>query len=353
MRLIHPKPSLMAALLAAVWFVCAGGCRNQTSGLPNPFLAPDRVPPPATRALLPGQAQPYYPGDPLPVMHSSAAPSGAPGTTSNSPAVTQFTSTDGLNWNAPGGGSAGSGDPRTTDDPRTTGVASSDPRTTGVGTLANNSAPHSNPRSNEPAVAIPSDGDSLRFALPSPEPVAIAPTAMSAPAASAPQPMHLAAAPSDPSVVPASYSAPTLSGQQATTVAPLGATSPPSTGPWRAPQIGPEISATFGVPTVSISQPNRMDVRLRAVPSPPPEPVEPTTPRIRIPSYAEPPTATGASTLSQPAAIYATSSVPGPVLQTVQISPIAPPSVSMAMNSSAPQTVAASGDGFRPRSSGR
>ncbi|MGI9427096.1 MAG: hypothetical protein ACR2NM_00445, partial [Bythopirellula sp.] len=32
----------------------------------NPFLAPDRVPPPATRTLLPGTAQPYYPGDPVP-----------------------------------------------------------------------------------------------------------------------------------------------------------------------------------------------------------------------------------------------------------------------------------------------
>ena len=32
----------------------------------NPFTAPSRVPPPATRTLLPGTAQPYYPGDPVP-----------------------------------------------------------------------------------------------------------------------------------------------------------------------------------------------------------------------------------------------------------------------------------------------
>jgi len=42
------------------------GCRSQSTAMTNPFLAPDRVPPPATRTLLPGTAQPYYPGDPVP-----------------------------------------------------------------------------------------------------------------------------------------------------------------------------------------------------------------------------------------------------------------------------------------------
>lgn len=42
------------------------GCRTQSTAMSNPFLSPDRVPPPATRTLLPGTAQPYYPGDPLP-----------------------------------------------------------------------------------------------------------------------------------------------------------------------------------------------------------------------------------------------------------------------------------------------
>jgi|GEM_PF-1541914 len=42
------------------------GCSNQTLPLSNPFMAPNRVPPPATRTLLPGTAQPYYPGDPVP-----------------------------------------------------------------------------------------------------------------------------------------------------------------------------------------------------------------------------------------------------------------------------------------------
>jgi hypothetical protein len=340
MRSIHPKPRQAVALAAAIWFACACGCRNQPSGLPNPFLAPDRVPPPATRALLPGQAQPYYPGDPLPVMQSSATPDGAPGATNNSPAATQFASTDGLNWGAPG---AGSGDPRTTD-----------PRTTGMETLANNSASRSTPRSNEPAVAIPSDGDSLRFTLPSPEPVAAAPAAASPAGASAPQPMQLAAAPSVQSVVPATYLAPIPSRQPEAAIAQVGATSPPSTGPWRIPQLAQQTSAaTLGAPTFSMSPPNSMDVRLRAVPSPSPQPVEPTTPRIRIPGYAVPPMATGASITIQPAPFYATPYMASPTLQTVQIGPIAPPTGSMAMNYTAPQGVVASGDGFRPRSSRR
>ena len=41
------------------------GCKNQSAApLTNPFLTPDRVPPPATRIPAPGAAQPYYAGDP-------------------------------------------------------------------------------------------------------------------------------------------------------------------------------------------------------------------------------------------------------------------------------------------------
>lgn len=47
----------LAALLVA-------GCQNQPTAFNNPFLSPDRVPPPSTRVLTPGAAQPYYPGDP-------------------------------------------------------------------------------------------------------------------------------------------------------------------------------------------------------------------------------------------------------------------------------------------------
>lgn len=52
--------------LITLVLVGALGCRSQSTPLTNPFLAPDRVPPPATQTLAPGTAQPYYPGDPLP-----------------------------------------------------------------------------------------------------------------------------------------------------------------------------------------------------------------------------------------------------------------------------------------------
>jgi hypothetical protein len=53
--------------LATVVAVALAGCKNQgTSTFTNPFLTPDRVPPPSTRVLTPGTAAPYYPGDPLP-----------------------------------------------------------------------------------------------------------------------------------------------------------------------------------------------------------------------------------------------------------------------------------------------
>lgn len=56
----------MRSLLCTLALVFIVGCRTQSTAMTNPFLAPDRVPPPATRTLLPGTAQPYYPGDPVP-----------------------------------------------------------------------------------------------------------------------------------------------------------------------------------------------------------------------------------------------------------------------------------------------
>jgi hypothetical protein len=65
-----------ASLLVALAALGIAGCKNQATGsFTNPFLTPDRVPPPSTRVLAPGTAQPYYPGDPVP----GAAPvAGAP-----------------------------------------------------------------------------------------------------------------------------------------------------------------------------------------------------------------------------------------------------------------------------------
>jgi hypothetical protein len=61
----------LGVLMAAAALV---GCRNQTGGITNPFITADKVPPPSTRVLAPGTAQPYYPGDPVP----GAVPAGTP-----------------------------------------------------------------------------------------------------------------------------------------------------------------------------------------------------------------------------------------------------------------------------------
>lgn len=68
-----PMRTLFSALVVAA-IATLVGCRNQTTTLTNPFLTPDRVPPPSTRVLAPGAAQPYYPGDPLPNAATGAAP---------------------------------------------------------------------------------------------------------------------------------------------------------------------------------------------------------------------------------------------------------------------------------------
>src|SRR5688500_18471444 len=78
MKRIHPNVARAAHVAMLVFLSVQIGCKTPSGGLANPFLAPDRVPPPATRALMPGQAQPYYPGDPLPVMQSSTAPQERP-----------------------------------------------------------------------------------------------------------------------------------------------------------------------------------------------------------------------------------------------------------------------------------
>ena len=65
---------LIIGLLASCLVASAAGCRNQSAPLTNPFLTPDRVPPPQTRVLTPGTAQPYYPGDPLPGTAPLSAP---------------------------------------------------------------------------------------------------------------------------------------------------------------------------------------------------------------------------------------------------------------------------------------
>ncbi len=233
MKRIHPNVRCAITLVALAVLMGVIGCRNQSGAAMNPFLAPSRVPPPATRALQPGEARPYYPGDPLPVMQSGAAP--------------RADVTAG-NWVSP------------------SATAPLPTKSSAQGGLA---------FSNESKVTIPADGDSLRFALPArvdPEPAPIA---------------QAAAAPAAQTVFPASY----------TDYEPANspAAEPATANPWRSPQISPSTTAAqaghsfWPSPAQLPGAPNTMDARLRAVASPPPEPGQFAMPRIRLPAYVAAP----------------------------------------------------------------
>jgi hypothetical protein len=252
MKRIHPNASHFGVLAALAVLLGVAGCRSPSGGLANPFLAPDRVPPPATRAILPGQAQPYYPGDPLPVMQSQVAPT---------------VDSRGLAWSAPN-----SGAPAAPQSPQPT-------------TVPNRSV------AREGMVAIPADSDSLRFSLPpavEPEPnTPVEPT-----------PANVASIAENPDVQQAAYTEPVMESRE------------PPASPWRSPQIAqaalpppPMVQTMLPQPVTGqplASQPmtampvagaQNMDVRLRAVASPPPEPLPGSSPRIRMPGEVVPQTA--------------------------------------------------------------
>ena len=267
MKWIHPKLSHAAAVAALAFSTGAVGCRNHSGAVGNPFLAPDRVPPPATRSLLPGQAQPYYPGDPLPVMQSGTAQGADSATLAAGESQQMPSAGTNLAWNSPSSASSAPVSP----EPQTFAAA-------------------------EPTVAIPADGDSLRYLLPEPvEPQPFTPITAS-PLAMSPQAGQLAATPVPQVVLPATYSAPVS-----------GSTEAAASSPWRTPYVAqpsaapanyiqpmiaqpaanqyialpaPPSSTTSSVPLVTAA--NSMDVRLRAVSSP--EAITPT-PRIRLPGY--------------------------------------------------------------------
>ncbi|MCA9262169.1 MAG: hypothetical protein KDA61_23285, partial [Planctomycetales bacterium] len=53
-----------ASLALGIWCATSVGCsHNAQTPVSNPFLNADRVPPPSTRVLSPGSAQPYYSGE--------------------------------------------------------------------------------------------------------------------------------------------------------------------------------------------------------------------------------------------------------------------------------------------------
>jgi hypothetical protein len=329
MKRIRPNRCRAISVIGVLAVVCGSGCHNQQTALSNPFMAPDRVPPPATRVVAPGAAQPYYPGDPLPAAHASATPP--------APAITAATAPAPI-------------------------IAQpvSPPTALAFG--------------NERTVAVPADDSSLRFALPSP-PVDSQAAASASPPTVAPAPpsMKLAAQPTTSPVIPASYVGSAPNGTAPTSVADVSPASP-----WRSPQIpSPAINAT---PTVAASNAPKLaapvagpmiPVTLRAVSSPAAD-VASQPPRIRFPSYDAAPQEAMAPNGNpvQQAAFAAPSSgiarQPGPqqgLPQTLPITelpssaavpglgPAAMPSISVATQPQLPAVV--SPDGFRPRSAMR
>lgn len=338
MKRDHPKLGRAVIAMALASLVGVVGCQNQQTALTNPFLAPDRVPPPATRTLLPGTAQPYYPGDPLPAMQSRTNGVAEPGT---------------------GGWTLARSTPLAAPGPQVP-IASTPDRTPEPGTSQPALA-----YSSEPSVTIPSDGDALRFVLPPPAPVMPTPTIATAPTPAAPAPSYLAAVPANSPVVPAIYNEPVYN--------PLPSAPAAISSPWRSPQIGqqnvapgpsfaPQPAAqpiavappptAVGVPQSSPAAlaPPSMGVRLRAVPSPPPDPIGSPTPRIRLPGYPPRQSVTGqAGGVQQAGYVATTAAAATGVVQTVQITPLPP----MAFNRTPTVATVSSRDGFRPRGSMR
>jgi hypothetical protein len=309
MRCFHPHGCAIAALAAFALLATAGGCRSTSGDLTNPFLAPDRVPPPATHMLMPGQAQPYYPGDPLPVMQSSTAPTANP-VAANEKQTTPSLSSSGrlLAWSSPNGVAP----PATVS--ATTSSSGAAPSATGAPTSVwpppGPPEPNALAATGEPAVSIPTDTGSLRFEAAA-ETVAKVPAPTIAAQPTSPKSLAPATAPQNYTVVPASYNAPAAAPPVASkNVTPASAITPVVTVPMSSAQSGPPTPTSSGLlpllgnsptqPTALPAPPslapnqvqyappsNAMAVQLRAVPSPPPAVGDPT-PLVRMPSYVSP-----------------------------------------------------------------
>jgi hypothetical protein len=303
MKRIHPNIARIAYLAMLAFLIGPIGCRTPSGGVANPFLAPDRVPPPATRAILPGQAQPYYPGDPLPVMQSSTAPEDEP-------------TNSGLAWGARGMTAAPS-----TAAPNSGSLASSNEK-----------------------VAIPTDESDLRFEASRHDASAELASSGRGPAAT---PANDTAA--THAVVAASFDAPVKS-ELPTSSPDVKLVDAEVVSPWRSPQIGQSVASVPAVaspPRVAIpgGEPSGMGVRMRGVPSPMPTPSESATPRIRLPGYYVPLSYSSAA-MPPGTVVYA-----APVMQSAGSAPqpVQPNPLSLAVVPPGP----ASQDGFRPRTAMR
>jgi hypothetical protein len=313
MKRIHPNLVRIAHVAMLLYLSVQIGCKTPSGGVANPFLAPDRVPPPATRAIMPGQAQPYYPGDPLPVMQSSVAPQQPPA------------HNGGLAWGSSSGTAVSAGEPRG-EEPR-----AGEPRVAQTTATPNEK------------VAIPTDDGDLRFAAAQPE----AQVASSNAAALVSQSM----APTEPrhAVAQASFDGP-VARELPTSTPEVNLVDVEVASPWRPPQIAQSVASTATMsspPRVAIpgGEPSGSGVRLQAIPPPPAAPPAPAAPRIRLPGYYAPhPYST--APLPPGTVIYGTpgmkSAASAP--QMVQLSPM-----SLAAMPQSP----ASQDGFRPRTAMR
>jgi hypothetical protein len=282
MERIHPKVSYVAACAMIALALGVGGCRSSSSGVAgNPFMSPDRVPPPNTRALLPGQAQPYYQGDPLPAMQSATNPPATAIAALPNEADSRSSSGRTLAWAQPGSAAPA---------PTPASIAPLGP-----------AAPQPIAAANEAAVAVPTDGNPLRFPLPAPrEPEAIAPVAATVPTPAASHPIQPIAAQQPAGVQLASFNAPVASAYQTPVSVPTMTPPQQVASPWRSPQVvqatpplaaytpQPVAAQPYGVspvaPPASPAIPvNIVAATLRAVESPP-QPGDPI-PRIRVPGY--------------------------------------------------------------------
>jgi hypothetical protein len=283
MEHVHPTVSFKAT--CAMIALALSGCRSSSSGIAgSPFMSPDRVPPPNTRMLLPGQAQPYYQGDPLPAMQSATkAPATAIAALPNE-VETRSSSGRTLAWSQPG---AAAPSPTPTSPVPAASAQQQQPQTIATST--------------EASVAVPNDGDPLRFPLPAPQSLeSAAPIASASPLPTQPQLVQpVGAKPLSSNVLQASFNAPIPS------AAPLPLNGPPmsspqqATSPWRSPQVAqaapvpasaPQLvamqqygTAPLALPAPPATPANTIAATLRAVESPP-QPGDPT-PRVRMPGY--------------------------------------------------------------------
>jgi hypothetical protein len=320
MKRIHPNLALVNVALL-VYLSVHTGCKTPSGGVANPFLAPDRVPPPATRAIMPGQAQPYYPGDPLPVMQSSVAPQQQPAHNGGLAA-----NNVGLAWGSSSGKAVSAVEPRM-----------AEPRTGEPRVAQTTATPNEN-------VAIPKDDGDLRFASQPEAPIQIA--SSSGAAFVTPS---IAPSQQNQPVQQAGFNEPVASGLR-TSTPDVNLVDVEVVSPWRPPQIAQSVASVSPVsppPLVAIpgGDPGGMDVRLRAVPSPPSTPGAPAAPRIRLPGYYTPQPLTNAP-LPAGTVIYGP-----PVMQSVNN---APQVVQLNRMSLAEMPQATAGqDGFRPRTAMR